>query len=187
MIEAPEAPQHTAAATAIMPSFCSTSAPSRVLAKASTTRCRAGRTRAQPRAVEAAQQRVEAAALAAFCGLSAACPAIAAESAKVNFGEGGNADPKSYYTVLALFLLSVPGELSISFCKTLPPGPSGFLLSERGIATRAISSLVYNGVANLCAMRACLCRLFAHCSATRTASSSRLQRGERSLRPPAHC
>lgn len=27
----------------------------------------------------------------------------------VDFGKGGNADPKSYFTVLALFLLSVPG------------------------------------------------------------------------------
>lgn len=30
----------------------------------------------------------------------------------VDFGKGGNADPKSYFTVLALFLLSVPGEAS---------------------------------------------------------------------------
>lgn len=28
----------------------------------------------------------------------------------VDFGKGGNADPKSYFTVLALFLLSVPGK-----------------------------------------------------------------------------
>lgn len=30
----------------------------------------------------------------------------------VDFGKGGNADPKSYFTVLALFLLSVPGLYS---------------------------------------------------------------------------
>lgn len=33
----------------------------------------------------------------------------------VDFGKGGNADPKSYFTVLALFLLSVPGKASTLF------------------------------------------------------------------------
>jgi hypothetical protein len=43
----------------------------------------------------------------------AALAAAVTEVAPVDFGQGGNADPKSYYTVLALFLLSVPGVCSL--------------------------------------------------------------------------
>ena len=38
-----------------------------------------------------------------------ACGPAGAEDL-IDFGKGGNADPKSYFTVLALFLLSLPGE-----------------------------------------------------------------------------
>jgi hypothetical protein len=47
--------------------------------------------------------------LSASLWFMAAAPSLAEEAAKVDFGQGGNADPKSYYTVLALFLISVPG------------------------------------------------------------------------------
>lgn len=43
--------------------------------------------------------------------VATAGPAWAEQTAKVDFGQGGNADPKSYWTVLGLFLLSVPGAL----------------------------------------------------------------------------
>jgi hypothetical protein len=49
----------------------------------------------------------ESALLPAYFWFATSFPAIAEEAA--DFGKGGNADPKSYYTVLALFLLSVPG------------------------------------------------------------------------------
>jgi hypothetical protein len=45
-----------------------------------------------------------------------------AQDTTVNFGEGGNADPKSYYTVLALFLLSVPGVLRLALKTTFHHG-----------------------------------------------------------------
>lgn len=46
----------------------------------------------------------------AFFWLLSAAPALAeATEAAADFGSGGNADPKSYYTVLGLFLLSLPG------------------------------------------------------------------------------
>ena len=36
-------------------------------------------------------------------------PAIAEVTAEIDFSKGGNADPKSYYVVLGLYLLSLPG------------------------------------------------------------------------------
>ena len=52
---------------------------------------------------------VDSVALTMTSWLALLFPALAEASDKVDFGQGGNADPKSYYTVLALFLLSVPG------------------------------------------------------------------------------
>jgi hypothetical protein len=40
--------------------------------------------------------------------LASALPAVA-QDLTPDFGAGGNADPKSYWTALGLFLLSVPG------------------------------------------------------------------------------
>ena len=49
----------------------------------------------------------ESLALSVMMTFQACAPAGAEEL--VDFGKGGNADPKSYFTVLALFLLSLPG------------------------------------------------------------------------------
>lgn len=45
--------------------------------------------------------------MSAFTMFVACAPAGAEEY--IDFGKGGNADPKSYFTVLALFLISLPG------------------------------------------------------------------------------
>lgn len=49
-----------------------------------------------------------AATLPLWLWLAAALPASAADFTP-DFGAGGNADPKSYWTALGLFVLSVPG------------------------------------------------------------------------------
>jgi hypothetical protein len=66
---------------------------------------------AQRRSVQQADLSLEGLALSLFSTLVICAPAGAEEL--VDFGKGGNADPKSYFTVLALFLLSLPGTCPV--------------------------------------------------------------------------
>lgn len=72
-------------------------------------RCQGIRLRVLHRALGITQTSFNTASLSASLWFMAAAPSLAEEVVKVDFGQGGNADPKSYYTVLALFLISVPG------------------------------------------------------------------------------
>ena len=53
---------------------------------------------------------MDGASTSAAAWLAMTAPALADASSQIDFGQGGNADPKSYWTVLVLFLISVPGE-----------------------------------------------------------------------------
>ena len=62
---------------------------------------------AQRRSAQVAMTSAESFAMSAFTMFVACAPAGAEEY--IDFGKGGNADPKSYFTVLALFVISLPG------------------------------------------------------------------------------